>query len=139
MKCILRDAVTELGTLNEDLPQDICKALESRLELRISFLDAIDLATIRHATPESSKVPWTRMRDLIGIIEDEHTLGKPVPEAFSTKLQRRLTSTMPPRPMVKLSFKECTAHFKLFFEAGAEVIDVLQAGDAQSLLVCYLV
>jgi len=139
VKCILRDAVTELGTLNEDLPQDICKALESRLELRISFLDAIDLATIRHATPESSKVPWTRMRDLIGIIEDEHTLGKPVPEAFSTKLQRRLTSTMPPRPMVKLSFKECTAHFKLFFEAGAEVIDVLQAGDAQSLLVCYLV
>ncbi|KAI0397142.1 Mak10-domain-containing protein [Xylariaceae sp. FL0594] len=134
VKSILQDAVAELGTLDGALRQEMHEALRSRLELRISFLDAIDLHTIRRAAPEASKMPWARMRDLIGVIEDQHALGKAVPEAFSVKLQRRLTSTMPPRPMAELSFTDCIAHFKRFFEAGAEAIDVLQSTDAQCLL-----
>ncbi|KAJ8125018.1 hypothetical protein O1611_g8621 [Lasiodiplodia mahajangana] len=108
IKGLLRGAVTDLRASRDDFPPEICTALEARLELRIAFLDAIDLSIIRNDTTEAPKLPWIEMRRLIEDIEKQHGLAKPVPEAFSTKLQRRLASTMPPRPMVKLSFEECT-------------------------------
>ncbi|KAI1820877.1 Mak10-domain-containing protein [Xylaria intraflava] len=131
---LLCNAVMDLRAQVQDFPQKICKALESRLELRIAFLDAIDLSVIRNGSSDPPKQPWSQMRTLITDIELQHGLGQPVPEAFSTKLQRRLASTMPPRPMVKLSFKECITYFQRFFDNGAEVIDVLQYKDPQSLL-----
>ncbi|KAJ2989021.1 hypothetical protein NUW58_g3676 [Xylaria curta] len=134
IKGLLQDAVTELDALKDTFPREICIALISRLQLRIEFLDAVDLSVIRNDTSERPKLPWVRMRHLIDDIEKQHGLGKLVPEAFSTKLQRRLASTMPPRPMVKLSFEESIAHFKRFFQNGNEVIDVLQYTDPQSLL-----
>ncbi|KAI0428182.1 Mak10 subunit, NatC N-terminal acetyltransferase-domain-containing protein [Xylaria sp. FL1042] len=134
IKELLQNTITELRTRGDDFPPEICAALESRLELRISFLEAVDLSAIRNDTSELPKLPWTRMRRLIEAIENQHAQGKPLPEAFSTKLQRRLASTMPPRPMVTLGFDECMNHFKRFFEDGNEVIDVLQYTDPQSLL-----
>ncbi|KAF2966260.1 hypothetical protein GQX73_g7317 [Xylaria multiplex] len=134
VKGLLQTALTELRAPREDFSQEIRAALESRIELRIAFLDAIDLSTIRNDTSELPKLPWKRMRHLIDAIEKQHALGKPVPEAFSTKLQRRLASTMPPRPMVSLSFDECITHFKRFFQNGNEVLDVLQYTGPHSLL-----
>lgn len=138
IKRLLQKAVTDLRASKDGFPQQIYIALESRLQLRLRFLDAIDLSSIRDDTSETPKLPWLQMKRLIDDIEDQHVLGKPVPEAFSTKLQRRLASTMPPRPMVKLSFEECIAHFKRLVQNGNEVIDVLQYTDPQSLLVCFL-
>ncbi|KAI0445628.1 Mak10-domain-containing protein [Xylaria telfairii] len=134
IKGLLLDAVSELQAVEEAFPRDICVALSSRLRLRIAFLDAVDLSITRSDTSENAKLPWVQLRALINDIENQHALGKPVLEAFSTKLQRRLASTMPPRPMVKLSFEESIAHFKRFFQNGKEVIDVLQYTDPQSLL-----
>ncbi|KAI3341610.1 Mak10 subunit, NatC N-terminal acetyltransferase-domain-containing protein [Ustulina deusta] len=134
IKELLQNAITELCARRDDFPREICAALESRLELRLAFLEAVDLPVIRNDTSELPKLPWTRMRRLTDAIENQHLLGKPMPAAFSTKLQRRLASTMPPRPMVNLSFDECITHFKRFFEDGNEVIDVLQYTDPQSLL-----
>ncbi|KAI0107049.1 Mak10 subunit, NatC N-terminal acetyltransferase-domain-containing protein [Nemania sp. FL0031] len=134
VKGLLRNAATELRASRDEFPPEICTALEARLELRIAFLEAIDLSVIRNDITDAPKSPWIEMRRLIDDIEKQHGLAKPVPEAFSTKLQRRLASTMPPRPMVKLSFEECVTHFKRFFENGSEVIDVLQYTDPQSLL-----
>jgi hypothetical protein len=138
IKGLLQDALTKLRVMSADLPQNICTALEARLELRIAFLNAIDLSEIMNASSQSLKLPWTQMRGLIDHIEKQHALAKPVTEAFSTKLQRKLASTMPPRPMVKLRFEECIAHFKRFSQNGNEVTDVLQYTDPQSLLVCFL-
>lgn len=121
--------------MSHDFPDNICTALRTRLELRIAFLDAIDLSDLVNATSQSLKLPWTQLKGLVGRLEKEHALASPVPEAFSTKLQRRLASTMPPRPMVKLSFEDCITHFQRFFQNGNEVIDVLQYTDPQSLLV----
>ncbi|KAI0403049.1 Mak10 subunit, NatC N-terminal acetyltransferase-domain-containing protein [Xylaria palmicola] len=134
IKQLLQNALTELDTQKSGFPLEVCKALECRLQLRIAFLDATDLSVTRNDISEAPKLPWLEMRRLIDEIEGQHELGKPVPEAFSTKLQRRLASTMPPRPMVKLSFNETIEHFKHFSENGNEVIDVLQYTDPQSLL-----
>ncbi|KAI0202502.1 Mak10-domain-containing protein [Astrocystis sublimbata] len=125
-------ALTEIQSTEN--AQDICQALGSRLRLRLAFLDAVDIPTTLQDLSGNAKLPWEQLRTLIDEIERQHGLGKQVPEAFSTKLQRRLASTMPPRPMVTLSFEETIADFKRFFQNGNEAIDILQYTDPQSLL-----
>jgi hypothetical protein len=75
------------------------------------------------------------MDSILEPIKKSHALGISVPEAFSTKIQRRLASTMPPRPIVQLSFEEAYTHFKRLFVDGQEVADVLDFTDPQTILV----
>ncbi|KAI0518480.1 Mak10 subunit, NatC N-terminal acetyltransferase-domain-containing protein [Xylaria bambusicola] len=134
IKKLLLDAIAEVCAERNGFSQSIGAALVSRLELRIAFLDALDLDTTRMNLSELPRLHWTRMGKFIDEIANQHGLGWPVPAAFSTKLQRRLTSTMPPRPMVSLGFQECISHFSRLFEDAHEVIDILQYEDPQSLL-----
>lgn len=118
-----------------DIPKEVSVALDLRLELRIAFLRAIDLIRMRESNPESLKMPWIQMKGLMEHISKQHSLAKSVPEAFSTKLQRRLASTMPPRPIVQPSFEETFDHFKHMFQDGVDIIDILKYSDPQSLMV----
>jgi hypothetical protein len=111
--------------------------LDFRLELRYAFLRAIELSELR-SHPESLKTPWIQMKAILEPINESHSLSTPVPEAFSVKLQRRLASTMPPRPIVQLNFEDAYLHLKRLFVDGIEVTDVLKYSDSQSLLVCTL-
>lgn len=77
------------------------------------------------------------MKSILEPINKSHHLGTPVAECFSAKLQRRLASTMPPRPIVQLSFEDTYSHLKRLFVDGIEVTDVLKYSDSQSLLVSY--
>ncbi|XXG97898.1 ubiquinol-cytochrome c reductase core subunit 1 [Hypoxylon texense] len=131
---LLQKARSDLRVVSSVVTKDVSAALDLRLELRMAFLRAIDLCTLRKANPDSLKMPWMQMSGLIEHINKQHSLGKPVPEAFSTKLQRRLASTMPPRPMVQPSFEESYGHFKQLFQDGTNVMDVLKYAEPQSLL-----
>lgn len=131
---LLLKARSDLRLISNEVPKEVSAALELRLELRIAFLRAIDLASLRRNNPDSLKMPWTQMSGLIEHVKRQHELGKPVPEAFSTKLQRRLASTMPPRPMVQPSFEESYGHFKRLFQDGVDIMDVLKYTEPQSLL-----
>lgn len=131
---LLKKARSDLRAMGNAVTKEISAALDSRLELRIAFLRAMELANIRKANPESLKMPWIQMNGLIQHINKQHSLAKPVPEAFSTKLQRRLASTMPPRPIVQLSFDDTYHHFKRMFQDGKEVMNVLKYHDPHSLL-----
>ena len=53
---------------------------------------------------------WPPVLASITNINDTHSLGKPVPDSFSTKIQRKLASTVPPRPIVELAFKDALQH-----------------------------
>ncbi|KXJ96541.1 Mak10 subunit, NatC N-terminal acetyltransferase-domain-containing protein [Microdochium bolleyi] len=130
---LLLAARADLRAFN-DIPKDVSAALDLRLELRIAFLRAIELISIRGANPESLKMPWIQMKGLMEHISKQHSLAKSVPESFSTKLQRRLASTMPPRPIVQPSFDETFDHFKRMFQDGLDIIDVLKYSDPQSLM-----
>ncbi|OTB04598.1 hypothetical protein M426DRAFT_22738 [Hypoxylon sp. CI-4A] len=131
---LLQKARGDIRTLSNSIPKDISTALDLRLELRIAFLRALDLSTLRKANPDSLKMPWMQMEGLIDHIKKQHSLAKPVPEAFSTKLQRQLASTMPPRPIVQPSFEESYDHFKQFFQDGINIMDILKYSEPQSLL-----
>ncbi|KAI1262347.1 Mak10-domain-containing protein [Xylariaceae sp. FL1019] len=131
---LLNNAWGELHAVSVAIGPEICASLAYRIEFRIKFLLALEQLVSRDINSESPAPLWIEMRKLVDDIEIHHELEKPVPEAFSTKLQRRLASTMPPRPMVKLGFEECIVHFKRFSQTGIEVMDVLNYKDPQSLL-----
>ncbi|KAK4167314.1 putative MAK10 subunit [Cladorrhinum sp. PSN259] len=119
--------------LRHHITDEVANALGFRLELRTAFLRAIQLTELRN-DPDSLSLPWSQMQAVWEAIQKSGHLGTPVPEAFSTKIQRRLASTMPPRPIVELSPDETHKHFKKLIEDGISVLDVLKYEDPQSLL-----
>lgn len=116
------------------MSDELLQALDRRLELRYAFLNATE--SPQHIKePELARKPWLDALATLPEIDSSHSLGKSVDEAFSTKLQRKLASTMPPRPIVKLSFEDAYGHLFRLFKDGSDVIDVLQYTDAQCLQV----
>ncbi|AEO61343.1 hypothetical protein MYCTH_2311397 [Thermothelomyces thermophilus ATCC 42464] len=133
----IRDEIIEARNVIYDvrhkLTDEMAHALAFRLELRTAFLRAIELCELR-SDPESLSLPWAQMQGVWEAINKTRHLGKPVPEAFSTKIQRRLASTMPPRPIVQPSPEETYEHFKKLIADGLNVLNVLNYADSQSLL-----
>lgn len=77
-------------------------ALIARLEFRKAFLSALDPdLPLTHLDR-----CWPPVLASLPALNTTHQLGKPVPGSFSTKIQRRLASTVPPRPIVELDFKD---------------------------------
>ncbi|KAI5462284.1 Mak10 subunit, NatC N-terminal acetyltransferase-domain-containing protein [Mariannaea sp. PMI_226] len=118
------------GELEIDL--EAAKALDSRLQLRHLFLKAVRCPE-HIKEPEVAREPWKEAVSIIPDIGKTHSMGKPVDEAFSAKLQRKLASTMPPRPIVQIKFEDAFGHLTRLFQDGTELMDVLTYADSQSL------
>lgn len=80
--------------------KEVVDALVSRLELRTALLQV----TSPEIPLDHTQDGWNDVADIIRKVEETHSLGRPVKEAFSSKIQRRLASTVPPRPVVELNF-----------------------------------
>jgi hypothetical protein len=80
-------------------PTKLWAAIRSRLLLRSLLLGVMSLGD---APPSED---WTSLSSILAIVKDTYSLGQAVPASFSPKIQRRLASTVPPRPMVELGFK----------------------------------
>ncbi|KAF2826351.1 amino-acid N-acetyltransferas-like protein subunit Mak10 [Ophiobolus disseminans] len=72
----------------------------SRLALRKDLLRALDI----DLPLEHISYSWPPIHTGIQKLKATHQLGQTVPGSFSTKMQRRLASTVPPRPIVELEF-----------------------------------
>ncbi|KAL1873072.1 hypothetical protein VTK73DRAFT_1169 [Phialemonium thermophilum] len=130
---VIQEARATLHSIRNSLQDDVAQALDFRLELRLAFLRAIELSHLR-TSPPSLETPWVQMKAVLESIKDSHHLATPVPASFSAKIQRRLASTMPPRPIVELSFEEAHSNFERLCVDGLDVIKVLDFSDSQSLL-----
>ena len=117
------------------MSEELVDALSSRLKLRDIFLSAAECPQYVD-NPDLARMPWDQGLALLSTIQSTHALGKPVEEAFSAKLQRKLASTVPPRPIVQLSFDDAFGHLTRLFQDGQEVINVLRFTNSQCLLVC---
>lgn len=132
----LDDARQLLSSLNgSSISSEVIEALDHRLELRQVFLEVAETPQHRNE-PEKARQPWTDGLPLLAKLGKTHALAQPVDESFSVKLQRKLASTMPPRPIVQLSFDDALGHFTRLFRDGEQMIDVLHFHDTQSLQVC---
>ncbi|KAM4059971.1 mak10 subunit, natC n(alpha)-terminal acetyltransferase domain-containing protein [Hirsutella rhossiliensis] len=129
---VLTDAEDLLASQRDAIGDEVTSALISRLRLRHVFLAAAECP--QHMNdPQRARIPWAEALNLLPKLWSSHRLGKPVEEAFSAKLQRKLASTMPPRPIVELGFEDAFRHLSRLFEDGLEVIGALEYTDSQCL------
>jgi len=131
---IIRDERASLSSLAGEVSDDLIAAFDTRLLLRDAFLEIIEVSQTQY-DPDVIRSSWKAALEIVARLKSSHALGKAVPEASSDKLQRKLASTMPPRPIVHLPFDDAVGKLKLLFEDGLEVIDVLNYTDSQCLQV----
>lgn len=75
-------------------------------------MSALDEAIDTH---EKKSLPHIRAcLGQIELINKSNALGKAVDAAFSLKIQKRLASTVPPKPMVKIKFEDAIDHLTRF-------------------------
>ncbi|KAF2016745.1 Mak10-domain-containing protein [Aaosphaeria arxii CBS 175.79] len=96
------DAAIENIESEPDLSEDVRSAIITRLQFRKDFLIALD----PDCPLSQLESYWPPIRSNLQPIKDTQPLGKPVPSSFTTKIQRRLASTVPPRPIVEFEFKD---------------------------------
>ena len=131
---VLINAIHVVDAQRGSMRDAILDGLVSRLNLRCLLLDAVECPE-HMKEPDAARSPWVSGLAALTKIKDTHQLGRPVDEAFSAKLQRKLASTMPPRPIVHLGFDEAMDHLTRLFKDGSELIDVLHYTDSQCLQV----
>lgn len=108
------------------------EALIRRLELRQNLLLALsaEVPTGR----EQACSAWETCRKLIYEVKKSSGYGTPVPEAFSEKVQRKLASSTPPRPVVVVSLEEAVEHVAQMCVDAKDVFGILDSTTATSVV-----
>lgn len=78
---------------------------------------------------------WDNVPKHIASIKESQNLGKPVPSAFSVKIQRKLASTVPPRPIVNVAFEAAYNHLESLCRDVKTVAQVMNYHGPHSLKV----
>ncbi|WEW56359.1 N-alpha-acetyltransferase, non-catalitic subunit [Emydomyces testavorans] len=122
---LIDDAISWLKDRERNLDQSVMEALLSRLIFRREFLSTLDLdiSVIQTRKTESPRA----CLDQIDLIEKSMLIGKPIEESFSCKIQRRLASTVPPRPIVKINPTDATMFLKRFCKDAIDVQEILDS------------
>ncbi|QSZ34101.1 hypothetical protein DSL72_005689 [Monilinia vaccinii-corymbosi] len=113
------------------LPEDTKEALATRLTFRHTFLRTVEIAESRSSV---AKMYWREVFLLIPDLRSSSQLAKPAPQSFSVKLQRKLASTVPPRPIVELSQQSAYEHLERMCKDGEIAVDILDYSDSHSLM-----
>lgn len=132
---LIDQAITWMDQQEGSIDQKLRDAIKCRLAFRRSLLHALDgdvdiqSKSTEHFASCLSQVPS---------MTDSVSLGKPIPEAFSEKIQRKLASTVPPRPIVKISIENALGHMKRLCQDAIDLKEVLDYRGAHNTRVCLL-
>nr|POF17644.1 n-alpha-acetyltransferase 35, natc auxiliary subunit [Quercus suber] len=107
---------------NAELPDQLRQALRSRLQFRKDFLNCAG----------GDECHWSELTAFVTQIQQSHTLGCPIPEAFSDKVQRQLATSTPPRPMLALTWDETCQKWMEMFTSLSETTDLTSLPICQS-------
>ncbi|KAK5937949.1 N-alpha-acetyltransferase, non-catalitic subunit [Knufia obscura] len=129
---IATEAIEALEESDLDLNQQ--SAISARLNFRNDVLETLMQHSIGQTPPSSL---FSFIHDSLKETQNTHHLGVVVPGAFSTKLQRRLASTVPPRPMVTVSMDEAWNFWHQMLDDCKNVFSVQQATHGQDLITAY--
>lgn len=132
---VLNDALSWLGQKADTLDESLRNALSDRLLFRREFLAGLDLLDTS-VMRRRSIAPFQESLRHICPIKKSKQLGKPIQESFSLKIQRRLASTVPPRPIVNISFDDAITHITRLCQDGIDVQEILQYRGPYNLQVC---
>ncbi|KAI4096133.1 MAG: hypothetical protein LQ344_001196 [Seirophora lacunosa] len=108
------------------------KAISVRLTLRRRLLIAMgsDLSPDKDAQIRC----WKHCSELLPALIETRVVSKPVKAAFSIKIQRRLASSVPPRPMVEATFDKTHAFLANLCRDAADVYRVLDYHGSSNIL-----
>jgi len=112
---------------------ELMNAICMRLKFRTAFLTAVSFAEQRDM--KLAKAAWDELLALLPGVSTSHELSKPVADAFSVKLQRKLASTVPPRPVVTIAFEAAYKHLERLCHDGRALTEILNYHDSHSLMV----
>ena len=117
------------------LSEDLKNALIIRLEFRKAITEAVSLED--ETLDQGKTVIWrTCSSHLPGLSQTAH-LGTPVAVAFSAKIQRRLASSVPPRPVVDISFNDAMVFLESLCHHAEAAYRVLKCTSASQAIVCF--
>ncbi|THV49810.1 hypothetical protein BGAL_0178g00170 [Botrytis galanthina] len=121
----------ELVLQAQSMPEDMKEALSTRLNFRQAFLKTVDTVESRS---QDAKESWRETHSFISDLTSSGKLAKPVPQSFSVKLQRKLASTVPPRPIVVVGQESAYEHLERMCKDGEIAVDILDYTDSHSLM-----
>ena len=128
---MIKEALTYVSKLT-NISINLRDALVIRLELRNYFLSAVQFDEII----DDRRVPWwDRCLKLIPALPKTAILGMRVEASFSIKIQRRLASTVPPRPIVNISFDEAFEQLTRLCQNGKDAYRILDYRGGANLMV----
>jgi hypothetical protein len=116
------------------MTEELKSALKCRLEFRETFLRTVEEADSR-TSMENIKKHWHELGSLLPDLRSSANLAQPVSASFSAKLQRKLASTVPPRPIVDLKWEAAFDHLERLCRDGSVAAEVLRYYDSHSLMV----
>lgn len=117
------------------MDQTLRDAIKCRLVFRRNFLAAVeqDIGVIESRSTEN----FATCLKLLPSLKESFPLGKRVPEAFSLKIQRKLASTLPPRPIVNVSAEDALTHLTRLCEDAIDVKEILDYRGAHNVKVFF--
>lgn len=128
----LNEAIVYLAKDTTIIEKGLKDAIIGRLELRRKLLSAVKLGEL--VDPHKGPI-WSRCSELLPALISTTKLGTPVERSFSTKIQRRLASSVPPRPIVKISFHDALASLTKLCQYSKEAYQILDYHGGPHLLV----
>ena len=131
---MIHESLTYVNKLTS-LSNSLKTALINRLELRSAFLSAVQFDEIIGGQRVAS---WERSLTLLPVLSETVHLGVQVEASFSVKVQRRLASTVPPRPIVNIHFNEAFDRLVRLCQDGKDSYRILHYHGATHLIVSTL-
>lgn len=131
---LLEDALAWLRQPEGFYTDGLQAALSSRIEFRKAFL-----SVMKPENPEDAPNQihfWEICLKVLPSLLETKELGVAVDTSFSTKIQRRLANTVPPRPIVQISFQESHVFLYQMCQNGKEIFRAIDCPDGNSWLVC---
>ncbi|KAL9579739.1 MAG: hypothetical protein Q9212_004928 [Teloschistes hypoglaucus] len=107
-------------------------AIVTRLDLRRRMLDAV--ASDLDLSKDAQIQKWMQCTELLPKLHESRPAAKPVKEAFSIKIQRRMASSVPPRPMVEIDFEDAHTFLKHLCRDAADVYKVTEYHGSSNIL-----
>lgn len=134
IESLLKDSITYVNQQEELKTGEVQAALASRLEFRKAFLLAVKPMTVINGPNQA--ILWNSCLELLPTLLSTKHLGVAVNTAFSAKIQRRLASSVPPRPIVEIGFDDSYVYLTQLCQNGKEVYRVLDHPDGCNWMVC---
>jgi len=111
------------------------EAIKARLKFRLKFLEIVSNTTSSKMARRSA---LEKCLNLLPTISTTMGLGKELPEAFSTRIQSKLSTQVPPRPMVSIDPKEAATSLKTLLNNLVEIEGIYDYNSPHQIMVLSL-